>query len=145
MRAGEVMTTGAATIRPEASLIEAARVMIENRISGLPVVDARDRLVGIVTEGDFLRPDGGTPRVLTLLSSPSVADEMASRRVDEIMTREPITISAETPVELIVALINDHQINRLPVLEGGKVVGIVSRVNLLRALLRKAQAAPRES
>ena len=143
MKAGDVMTTGAATIRPEASLAEAAQVMVDNEISGLPVVDARDRLVGILTEGDFLRPDQGSkPRLLELLASSgaSLADELSAHRVDEIMTVDPITITAETPIEEIVALMNSHKVKRLPVVSNGKVVGIVSRANLLVALVRKAQA-----
>jgi CBS domain-containing protein len=140
MKAGDVMTTGAATVRPDAPVAEAARLMVEHRISGLPVVDG-DELVGIVTEGDFLRPDpGGKPRLLDVLASGGAvaADELHSRRVAELMTRDPVTIAAETPVEEIVALMHRHNVKRLPVVTQGKVVGIVSRANLLMALLRKA-------
>lgn len=146
MKAGDVMTTGAATIRPEASLAEAAQVMVDNEISGLPVVDARDKLVGILTEGDFLQPDHGTkPRLLELLASSetSVADELSSHRVDEIMTTPPITVTTETPIEEVIELMNHHKVKRLPVVTQGKVVGIVSRANLLLALVRKAKAAGR--
>jgi CBS domain-containing protein len=59
MKVGNIMTTGAATVRPDASLAEAARIMVEHRISGLPVVDASGRLVGVITEGDFLRRTKG--------------------------------------------------------------------------------------
>jgi CBS domain-containing protein len=141
MKAGDVMTTGAATVRPDAPLAEAARLMVEHRISGLPVVDGQGKLVGIVSEGDFLRPDpGGKPRLLDILASGGTVagDELHSRRVEELMTRDPVTIAADTPVEAIVELMHRHNVKRLPVVTQGKVVGIVSRANLLLALLRKA-------
>jgi CBS domain-containing protein len=141
MKAGEVMTTGAATIRPDATLTDAARLMVEHQISGLPVVDAQDRLVGVITENDFLWPQQ-EPRLVGLLAEgrARVASELNSRRVQDIMTRDPVTISAETPLEEAVELMKRHGIRRLPVVANGKVVGILSRSNLLLALLRKAQA-----
>ena len=141
MKAGEVMTTGAATIRPDSTLTDAARLMVEHQISGLPVVDAQDRLVGVITENDFLWPQQ-EPRLVGLLAEgrARVASELNSRRVQDIMTRDPITISAETPLEEAVELMKRHGIRRLPVVANGKVVGILSRSNLLLALLRKAQA-----
>ena len=143
MKAGDVMTTGAATIRPDASLAEAAQVMVDNQISGLPVVDDQDKLIGILTEGDFLRPDQGRkPLLLQLVASSgaTAAAELSSRKVSELMTPAPVTIAVETPIEEIVELMNRHKFKRLPVVTKGKVVGIVSRANLLLALVRKAQA-----
>lgn len=141
MKAGDVMTTGAATIRPDASLTDAARLMVEHQISGLPVVDAQDRLVGVITEGDFLWPEQ-KPRLVGLLAEGAarVASELNSRTVSDIMTRDPITIGAETSLEDVVELMNRHKVRRLPVVTQGKVVGILSRSNLMLALLRKAQA-----
>ena len=141
MKAGEVMTTGAATIRPDATLTDAARLMVDHQISGLPVVDAQDRLVGVITENDFLWPQQ-EPRLVGLLAEgrARVASELNSRRVQDIMTRDPVTISAETALEEAVDLMKRHGIRRLPVVANGKVVGILSRSNLLLALLRKAQA-----
>lgn len=144
MKAGDVMSTGAATVRPDAVLADAVRVMVEHRISGLPVVDAQARLVGILTEGDFLRPDQGRkPRVVDILVSGGTMTphDLNTRRVAEFMTPNPVTITAETSLEEIVELMNRHNVKRLPVVTQGKVVGIVSRSNLLLALLRKAQAA----
>jgi len=144
MKAGEVMTTGAATVRPDAPLLEAARLMIQHQISGLPVVDAEDRLVGLVTENDFLRSgENGQPRLIDMLAKAGTdQDELNLRRVDDLMTREPITISAEMPLEDVIALMLKHAVRRLPVVADGKVVGIVSRANLLRALLRRSLAPP---
>lgn len=150
MKAGDLMTTGAARIRPDASLAEAVRLMVEHRISGLPVVDAQDKLVGVITEGDFLRSDDGPmPHVLAILAggATAAAGDPRSRRVEELMTRDPVTITVETPIEEIVALMNRHKVKRLPVLTQGKVVGIVSRANLLLAVLRRLQSdgKPRRS
>jgi CBS domain-containing protein len=143
MKAGDLMTTGAARVRPDAPLADAVRLMVEHRISGLPVVDAHDKLVGVITEGDFLRPDEGhMSHVFDILAggATTAAGDLRSRRVEEFMTRDPVTIAAETPLEEIVALMNRHKVKRLPVLTQGKVVGIVSRANLLLALLRRLQS-----
>jgi CBS domain-containing protein len=145
MKAGDVMTTGAATVRPEAPLVEAAQLMVQHQISGLPVVDSQERLVGLVTENDFLRAGAsGKPRLLEMLTTAGTeADELKARRVDDLMTREPITVSAETPLEDVINLMHRHSVRRLPVVADGKVVGIVSRGNLLRALLRRSMAPVR--
>jgi len=139
MNAADVMTTGAATVRPETPLVEAAQLMIQHRISGLPVVDASEKLVGVISEGDFLRrTSGDKPRLLELLIGEKV--DFAGHRVEEYMSRDPVTIAVDTPVEEIVALMNRHKVRRLPVAAQGKVVGIVSRANLIEALVRRSQA-----
>jgi CBS domain-containing protein len=146
MKAGDVMTTGAATVRPEAPLVDAAQLMVQHQISGLPVIDSHDRLVGLVTENDFLRAGAsGKPRLLEMLATAGTgeSDDLHVRRVEELMTREPITISAETPLEDVINLMHRHNVRRLPVVADGKVVGIVSRGNLLRALLRRSMAPVR--
>jgi CBS domain-containing protein len=141
MKAGELMTTGAATIRPESSLAEAARLMLEYRISGLPVVDAEGKLVGLISESDFLRPND-KPYLVEALGGDAkrAAGELNARRVADLMTRDPVTIGLETPLSEIVALLSKHDIRRMPVVSQGKVVGIVSRANLLEALFRRALA-----
>jgi CBS domain-containing protein len=145
MKAGDVMTTGAATVRPEAPLVEAAQLMVQHQISGLPVVDSQERLVGLVTENDFLRAGtSGKPRLLEMLvTAGTETDELKARCVDDLMTRQPITVSAETPLEDVINLMHRHNVRRLPVVADGKVVGIVSRGNLLRALLRRSMAPVR--
>lgn len=148
MNAADVMTTGAATVRPDTPLAEAARLMVEHKISGLPVVDAQDRLVGIISEGDFLRPaPGRKPRLLELLASDGTgaAGELASHRVEELMTRDLVAVAVDTPLEEIVDLMNRHRVRRLPVATQGKVVGIISRGNLLQALVRKSQAGTKRA
>jgi len=152
MKASDVMTVGAATIRSDASAPEAARLMLQYAISGLPVVDAAGHVVGIITEGDFLRrTETGTerqhrPRWLEVLLGPGrLADEYVhshSRKVEEVMTRQVVTVAEETPVDEIARLMERHRIKRVPVIRDNRVVGIVSRANLLRGLARLADQAP---
>ena len=151
MKAADVMTFGAATIRSDASVPEAARVMLQYNVSGLPVVDAAGHLVGIITEGDFLRraetsTERHRPRWLEFLLGPGrLADEYVyshSLRVDEVMTRQVVAVTEETSVDEIVRLIERHRIKRVPVIRDNRVVGVVSRANLLRGLARLADEAP---
>jgi CBS domain-containing protein len=143
MKAHDVMTWGVISVEPEASVTRAVRLMLQHKISGLPVVDAKGSLVGMVTEGDFLRRgELGTqrhrPRWLEFLLGPGkLADEYvhaSGQKVEEIMTPEPQTITPETPLDEVVSLMERHRIKRLPVVQDGKVVGVVSRANLLHAL-----------
>lgn len=143
MKAADVMSTGAAVVQSDATLTEAARLMAEHRISGLPVVDGQDKLVGIITENDFLRAGTGQKPLLIELLGGSVKDAasaLTSRKVQDLMSKEPVTVGVDTPVDEIVALMTKHNIRRLPVVGQGKVVGIVSRANLLVALLRHSQS-----
>jgi CBS domain-containing protein len=150
MKAADIMTFGAATIRPEAPIAEAAQRMLQYRISGLPVVDAAGQLVGMVTEGDLLRrSETGTepqrPRWLEFLLGPGrLADEYVrthGRQVMDVMTREVVTVSQEAPASEVVDLMERRQIKRVPVMRDGKVVGIIARANLLRGLARLAEEA----
>jgi CBS domain-containing protein len=143
MKVHDVMTWGAITVEPDASVARAVRLMLQNKISGLPVVDGEGQLVGMVTEGDFLRRgELGTqrqrPRWLEFLLGPGrlAAEYVRSsgQKVDEVMTIEPWTVTLETPLDEVVRLMERHRIKRLPVVQDGKLVGIVSRANLLHAL-----------
>ena len=152
MRAKDVMTTHVLTIGSDASVMQAAQLMLKNQISGLPVVDATGSLVGIVTEGDFLRRgEIGTehrrPRWLEFLIGPGrLAGEYVracGRKVDEIMSTDLYTITEGTSLGEVVDLMERHRIKRLPVVQGRRLVGIVSRANLLHAVASLAQnAAP---
>jgi len=123
-------------------------MMLQNRISGLPVVDASGRLVGMVTEGDFLRRgEIGTerqrPKWLEILLGPGrMADEYvrsSGRKIEDVMTSDPVTVSEEDSLETVVELMERRHIKRLPVLRDGKMVGIVSRANLMHALVSLAR------
>jgi CBS domain-containing protein len=150
MKARDVMTWGVISVEEGASVERAARLMLQNKVSGLPVVDAKGALVGIVTEGDFLRrTEIGTkrrrPRWLEFLIGPGrLATEYvhaAGRTVNEIMTPGPYAVTPETSLEEIVDVMERRRIKRLPVLEGGKLLGIVSRANLMHALASLAREA----
>jgi CBS domain-containing protein len=150
MKAADVMTRHVISIKPDSSIVEAAQLMLLNRISGLPVLDDRGKLVGIVTEGDLLRRrETGTerrrPRWLEFIIGPGrLASEYVhthGRKIDEVMTVKPQTITEETPLDEIVLLMERKRIKRLPVVRGDEVVGIVSRENLVRALASLALEA----
>jgi CBS domain-containing protein len=147
----DTMTQNVISIDPGASVLDAARLMLQNHISGLPVVDKDGKLVGIVTEADFLRrTELGTqrrrPRWLEFVVGPGrLADEYAhasGRKVGEIMTPDPCTVSADDSLEDLVELMQRRRIKRLPVIHDGRMVGIVSRANLMLALASLAREAP---
>ena len=150
MIVAELMTEEVITIAPETSILEAARLMLQHKISGLPVVDAARNLVGIVTEGDFLRrQETGTqrhrPRWLEFIVGPGkLAAEYTherGRKVGEVMTEEVYTATEDMPLEQAVHLMERHRIKRLPVTRGRTVVGIVTRANILRTVVRLAHEA----
>jgi CBS domain-containing protein len=143
MKVKDVMTSPVVSIEPESAVLEAVRIMLQRHISGLPVVDKEGRLVGIVTEGDFLRrAETGTqrrrPRWLEyLVGAGRLADEYTrthGRKVHEIMTAGALTVTEDTPLDQVVRLMEKRRIKRLPVMRGNAVVGIVSRANLVHAL-----------
>jgi CBS domain-containing protein len=150
MQAKDVMTQRVISVGSDAPVTEAVRLMLQNKVSGLPVLDAGGKLVGIVTEGDFLRrTEIGTqkrrPRWLEFLIGPGrLATEYvqaAGHKVGEIMTRNPQTATETTPLEQIVQTMERYRIKRLPVVRGEQVIGIVSRANLMHALASLAREA----
>ena len=156
MQARDLMTRTVATVLPATSVQAAARRMLDVGVSALPVVDTTGRLVGIISEGDLLRrAETGTERRnswwLGLVASPGErAREFIKShgsRVGDVMSRQVLTTGPETPVDEIATLLEEHGIKRVPIIDGDKLVGIVSRADLLRALaVRKLTAsAPRPS
>ncbi len=151
MNVGDVMTRQVISIEREAPIQHAIRLMLQHRISGLPVVDSDGKLVGIVTEGDFLRrAETGTqkrrPRWLDFLIGPGrLASEYVqahSRNVQDVMTTEVRTVGLRTSLEDAVRTMEKYGIKRLPVVEGETLIGIISRANLLRALASFAHEIP---
>ncbi len=149
MRAHQIMTRPVITVTPETTIVEAATTMLRRHISGLPVVDAAGKLVGIVSEGDFIRRgELGTQRIrgrfLAFILGPGRAAtdfvHEHGRKVAEVMTPEPLTITEDTRLEEIVALMEKNHVRRLPVMRGDGIVGIVSRANLLQAVASLARA-----
>jgi CBS domain-containing protein len=157
MRAQDVMTTEVVTVTPETSVQDLARLMSERGISGVPVMEG-DRLVGIVSEGDLLhRAETGTERRTARRrwrwfdGSPAEAAreyvKAHGRKVGEIMTRAVITVDAEADLAEVARVLETNRIKRVPVLRAGRLVGIISRANLVRALAAAggAPAAAEES
>jgi CBS domain-containing protein len=155
MQAADMMTSSLVTIRPDASVRDAAWMMLTYRISAVPVVDGEGRLVGIVSEGDLLhRVEAGTERHRSwwrrFNASPEVlASEFVkahARKVADVMTSEPVTVGPDTPALDIAELIEARGIKRVPVVAHGKLVGVVSRADFLCALTGigpQAEAAPK--
>lgn len=144
MIVSDVMTRHVISVSPDATVEDAAKQMLERGISGLMVVDAKGELAGMVTEGDLLRRDElGTERHrpwwLRMLVSPGrqAADftRAHGRRVRDVMTVDVVTVPADAALEAVVEVMEQHRIKRVPVAEGGHVVGVVSRADLLRALV----------
>ena len=132
MKAKDVMTANVISITPEASVLDALRLTLQHQISGLPVVDRNGGLVGIVTEGDFLRrTETGTerkrPRWLEFLVGPGTLarDYVRShaRRVNEVMTCDVETVTEEAQLGDIVNLMEKRRIKRVPVLRDDRLVG----------------------
>jgi CBS-domain-containing membrane protein len=153
MLASDIMTRHIVSIGRDAPIREAIRLMLDNHVSGLPVVDAAGKVVGILTEGDLLRrSEIATEKhrwqwLEFVLGPGRRASEYVrthGRVIDELMTREVVGVGANTALGDIVALMERHRIKRLPVLDNGTLVGIVSRADLLAALARAldAQQAP---
>lgn len=146
------MSVKVVTVSPSASVRDVAALMVEKHLSGLPVLNDSGKLVGIVSEGDLLRrPEIGTEKHRRRWASFFVgADEQAREftkshglRVADIMTEQVTHVSESTSLGDIVELMEKHKVKRLPVLSEGKLVGIVSRVDLLRALaLTHAEPVP---
>ena len=151
MNVSDVMTPRVVSVSPNASVEDAAKQMLERGISGLVVVDDNGELAGVVTEGDLLRRDElGTERhrpwwLRLLISRGRQALDFTrthGRRVHDVMTDEVVTVSASASLAEVVELMEAHRIKRIPVTEGNRVVGIVSRADLLRALIVAVRSEP---
>src|SRR3974390_232317 len=151
MKAKDVMSRNLVTISADATILEGARLMLQHHISGLPVVDASGKLVGIVSEGDFLRRrETGTERRRSrwlefLIGPGKIASEYTrsnSMRVSEVMTENVQTVSEDTSLVATVEAMERYRIKRLPVLDDGKLVGIITRSNLMHAMVSMVRTAP---
>jgi CBS domain-containing protein len=141
MKVEDVMTREVVTVPPGASLKEAARLLVEHRISGLPVVDNQDHVLGVVSEADVISKEtAGLPlrRPLAWLTGQREFDrsKLEVHLAGEAMTAPAHTIEPNRPVGAAAKLMVEASVNRLPVVEGGKLVGIVTRADLVRAFVR---------
>ncbi|MGC2201697.1 MAG: CBS domain-containing protein [Stellaceae bacterium] len=151
MKASEVMTRDVITAARGMPIAEAIRLMLDNHVSGLPVLEDNGKLAGILTEGDLLhRSETGTerhrPRWLEMLIGPGrMAGEYVrthGRKVEEIMTSPVVSVTADTSLEEVVELMERRRIKRVPVLDGDRLIGIISRADLLRMLAQALDAQP---
>ena len=143
MKASDIMVPDVITVGPDNSVQEVAEILLTRRISGLPVVDASGRLVGLVSEGDLLRrAESGTEHARSwwlklLMGRETLAAEFVkehARRVRDVMTHDVITVSPDTPVTDVASTLERNRIKRVPVVEDGRLIGIISRANLVQAL-----------
>ena len=144
MKAADLMTSFVVTVGPDATIEYAAQLMLQYRISGLPVTDSDGAVLGIVTESDLLRrAETGTEkrraRWISFLIGPGrLAQEYVhthGRNVGEVMTERVFTVTLETPLADIVVLMETKHVKRVPVVDQGRVVGIVSRADVMAVLV----------
>ena len=150
MRAADVMTADVVTVSPDTTVPEIAALLIERHISAVPVLDG-DRLVGIVSEGDLLRrPETDTEAApspwLRLFTGPGAVPDRFRKAhgmtAREVMTRNVVTVAPDTTLGEVARLLESKRIKRVPVLDKGRLVGIISRANLLHGLVAGRAAAP---
>jgi CBS-domain-containing membrane protein len=151
MKATDVMVSNVITVDVNATVGDTAAILLNNHISGAPVVDEKGGLVGIVSEGDLMRrPEIGTARrrswwlelISTKWASANEYIKSHSRKVADVMTRDVITAKPDTPLGDIAALLERNRIKRVPIVEGAKLVGLVSRANILQALASATKKLP---
>ncbi len=151
MRAADVMGRGVITVHPETSVSEAVKLLIEHDISALPVVDDEANLVGLISEADLIRrAELGTEKhrpwwTEAVTGAAALAEDFAKahgQKVGDLMTAKVVTVSEDASLASIASLLERHRIKRVPVTRDGKVVGVVSRANLIQALASVAGEAP---
>jgi CBS domain-containing protein len=151
MKAADVMVSNVITAGANDTIEDVAATLLKNHISALPVVDDKGALVGIVSEGDLMRrPEIGTGKrhswwLETLIGPRSSATEYIrshSHKVADVMTRVVITAAPDAPLGEIAALLERNRIKRVPIVDKGKIVGLVSRANLVQALASVSAKIP---
>ena len=147
MKARDIMTTKLVTVGPETSVKDVVALLVEHKVSGIPVVDVEGKVLGMVSEGDVLRKKIApkTPDMLSILGALVYYDgtkeyqeafrKMAANTAKEIMTEPIISVNVEDDLGKVGSVILDHHIKRVPVLEKGKLVGVISRSDLVKMML----------
>ena len=147
LKAKDIMTVDVVTAKPETTVEELARLLIEHKISGVPVVDGDDQLVGVVTENDLIKKNARLhiPTIIRLfdayflLNSDKVEDEikkMVAGTVDEICNKDIVSLTEETTLEEIATIMSEKKIHLLPVLRDGLVVGIVGKADIVKSMTK---------
>lgn len=148
MLAKDIMTSQVITVTKDTTVTEVARLLIEHKVSGLPVIDQEGRVVGMVSEGDLIYQDKKlhTPAFLEILGGVIYLEnpqrlgqdlsKMTAVKVAEIMTPKLYTVKEESTIEDIATIMIERQVNRVPVVDGaGKLVGIVSRQDVVKSMI----------
>lgn len=148
MKAKEIMKSPVITIKPDTTIETIAKILTDHDISGVPVVDEDNNLIGIVTEGDLLHKETNPrmPGVLSILGAfiyfngvDRYKDDfrkLAATKASEIMTKKVISVSENAEITDIAAIMTTHKINRVPVLRNNKILGIVSRADIIKTLVK---------
>lgn len=141
MKVKQVMSVNIASVRPDMTLKQAAALMARRGVSGLPVVDEQGELLGVVSEADIIVKAASHPEGAGIYSRLFLPEGVDPKRVEattvgEAMTSPAVTVDADRPVAVAARLMVEHDVNRLPVLVDGKLVGIVSRADLVQAFRR---------
>ncbi|MGD0828440.1 MAG: CBS domain-containing protein [Desulfobaccales bacterium] len=149
LQARDIMTKAVLTVSPETLVSDLAKTLVGKNIGGVPVVDADGRLVGIVTQSDLVEraQELELPPALNILDLHLYLDipshlfhkleKMLGATVGDIMSPKPVTVSPDTPMPRLAALMAKQKVHTLPVLEAGKIVGIIGKIDLVRALARE--------
>ena len=149
MLAKDIMTKDVVTVRPEEKVENAARILLNNKISGIPVVDENNHVIGIITEKDLMikATEMRVPFYLTLFDSIIYLEnpirfnndlkKYTASNVKEAMTDKVYSVEEDTSLTEIVAMMQKRNINRVPVLRHGKLIGIISRNDILKALVER--------
>jgi CBS domain-containing protein len=147
LKAKDIMTKDIVTVTPETEIVQAAGILLKNRINGLPVVDNTGNLVGILCQSDLIVQQKRipVPSLFTLLESyvslssvkriDKEVEKIAAITVKQAMTANPVTVSPETEIEDIAGLMVDRKYHTLPVVDGGRLVGIIGKEDVLKTLL----------
>ena len=147
MQVKEIMTRDIITLTPETDITEAARLLLENHINGAPVVDAAGVLVGILCQSDLIAQQKKLPipslfsfldgfiALTSMKQLEKEAQKIAATTVAEAMSRDPVTVKPDSQIETVAALMVDHSFHTLPVVEEGRLVGVVGKEDILRTLM----------
>jgi len=147
LKVKDIMTKELITVSPQTEIVSAARILLEKRINGLPVIDDSGKLVGILCQSDLVAQQKSIPipSVYTLLDSfipltslkriDKEVKKIAALKVEQAMTPNPVTVGPETDIEDVARLMVDKKYHTLPVMEGNKIVGVVGKEDVLKTLL----------
>jgi CBS domain-containing protein len=146
LKAKDIMTRDVITVKLSGTIEELARLLVEHRISGAPVVDGKGNLIGIITENDLIRKNKRfhIPTIIRLfdafimVQSQSMIEEeikaMAAAEVGDIYSKQPVTVSEETPVDEIATIMSERKVHLIPVVDGKKIRGIIGKIDVIRGL-----------